>query len=225
MSNNAGFFPVNDEYLDRFCQMFINHIKNVDIMGVWYNDYEDLTIRDYCPRADLVELSCLESFRFEEPWSSKLEGQVVLVIHPFVESIRKQYNEKRNLLFNNPNVLPLFELKTIKAVQSIANTRVDFQTWFDAYEFMCREIEKIDFDIAIIGAGAYGLPLASFVKQLGKKAVHLGGATQILFGIKGQRWEREYANSIAKLFNEHWVRPNSSETPENSKNVEGACYW
>ena len=45
------------------------------------------------------------------------------------------------------------------------------------------------FDVAIIGCGAYGMPLAAMLKQAGKQAIHLGGATQLLFGIKGKRWE------------------------------------
>ena len=48
---------------------------------------------------------------------------------------------------------------------------------------------KIDFDVAIIGCGAYGFPLAAKLKQAGKQAIHLAGATQLLFGIKGKRWE------------------------------------
>ena len=31
--------------------------------------------------------------------------------------------------------------------------------------------------------------LAAHVKRLGKRAVHLRGATQILFSIKGKHWE------------------------------------
>ena len=84
-------------------------------------------------------------------------------------------------------------------------------------------IDDVDFDIAIIGAGAYGLPLCSYVKLKGKKAIHMGGATQILFGIKGMRWDsHEY---ISKLYNENWIRANSEETPINSNKVEGGSYW
>jgi hypothetical protein len=88
---------------------------------------------------------------------------------------------------------------------------------------MCAEVEKVDFDIAIIGAGAYGLPLAFHVKSLGKKAIHMGGATQILFGIKGKRWDHHEV--ISKLYNEHWVRPLPSERPEHYYDIEKGCYW
>jgi hypothetical protein len=88
---------------------------------------------------------------------------------------------------------------------------------------MCEEIAGRSFDIAIIGGGAYGLPLSSFVKKLGKKAIHIGGATQILFGIKGARWDNHQI--ISNFYNEHWTRPLSSETPQNYQLIENGCYW
>ena len=225
MSNQAGFFPTDDQSLDAFAEMFLGHVARVDVMGVWFNQYEDVICNDYCQGASLVDLDCFEPFRFAPPWSTALAGRKVLVIHPFAESIRSQYEGKRRLLFASPDVLPDFDLKTIKSVQSIGGTRVEHCTWFDAYRYMCDQMAKTDFDICLIGAGAYGLPLASFAKQLGKQAIHLGGVTQILFGIKGKRWEREYADSTAKLFNEHWVRPLPSETPVNKSTIERGCYW
>ncbi len=225
MRNNAGYFPVNDDLLDKFSQFFLEHIKSVDVMGVWFNDYEDVVCNRYCGRARLVDLDCLNPFLYKYPWSSRLKGKKVLVVHPFVESIKKQYSEKRTLLFENPDVLPEFELKTVKAVQSIAGSPVEFGSWFDAYEHMCAEIKKVDFEIAIIGAGAYGLPLASFVKSIGKQAIHMGGTTQILFGVKGRRWETGYVDTIAKLFNDHWMRPLETEIPSGYRKVEDGCYW
>src|SRR6185369_10663036 len=180
MANPAGFFPVNDESLDAFAELYLEHLPQVDIMGVWFNQYEDVICNTYCPDAELVDLDCLEPFRFSNPWSSRLAGRKILVVHPFVESIQKQYAEKRHLLFPSQDVLPDFELKTLKTVQSIAGSKVDFATWFDAYRHMCYEIARVDFDICIIGAGAYGLPLASFAKKMGKQVIHLGGVTQIL---------------------------------------------
>lgn len=224
LSNNAGVFPVHDDLLDKFSELYLDCIENTDIMAVWFNHDENTICNTYCPQAKLVELGCLESFLFKKPWSSTLRMKKVLVVHPFVESIKKQY-AKRDLLFDDPEVLPEFELKTIQAVQSIAGSKVNYVTWFDALDDMCQKIEQTEFDIAIIGAGAYGLPLASFVKRLGKQAIHLGGVTQILFGITGKRWELGYADSTAKLFNEHWVRPLEKETPPNKDSVENGCYW
>jgi hypothetical protein len=226
LSQNAGFFPATEECLDRFARLMLDGFPNADVMGVWFApDHEHIVCNTYCPGADLVEFGCIEPFHYKNPWTAQLAGRRVLVVHPFAESIRSQYSRKRTQLFADPQVLPEFELTTLKAVQSIAGHRVDFATWFDAHDHMCREIAKIDFDVAIIGAGAYGLPLATYVKGLGKQAIHMGGVTQILFGIKGKRWETAYADTTAKLFNEHWIRPSKSETPKEHRDVEGGCYW
>jgi len=225
MSTGPGFFPADPDSLDAFARLYLETVVDSDVLGVWFNDFEDEICNRYASGADLVELGCLEPFHYAEPWSEQLEGKRVLVIHPFAESIQRQYSDKRELLFANPKILPEFELKTLKAVQSIAGTYTEFVTWFDAYQSMCDAMQRVDFDIAIIGAGAYGLPLASFAKRLGRQAVHLGGVTQILFGIKGRRWETAYADTTAKMFNEHWVRPLPSETPQQYQSVEDGCYW
>ena len=84
-----------------------------------------------------------------------------------------------------------------------------------------KEISKIEFDIAILGCGAYGFPLAAYIKRKGKKAVHLGGSTQLLFGIFGKRWETSHFS----LINKYWVRPAEDERPKNYKSIEDGCYW
>ena len=181
-----------------------------------------------------IQLLLLEPYHAANPWTRILEGKKVLVIHPFSETIKRQYDSKRTLLFKNPKVLPEFDLITIKAVQSIGG-KSDFITWFDALQYMKDEIDKHEYDIALIGCGAYGFPLAAHVKRSGKKAVHLGGALQLLFGIKGKRWMNpEYGmkslpfitrNYYNNLMNEYWVFPSDTERISNAQNVEGACYW
>jgi hypothetical protein len=153
-----------------------------------------------------------------------LSGRRVLIVHPFVESIKRQYR-RRERLFHDVQVLPEFDLITLRAVQSIAGTPTEFCDWFEALEYMKRKIAKESFDTAIIGCGAYGFPLACYVKRLGKQAIHLGGITQILFGIIGKRWEGSYHSSIKGLINEYWVRPLPEERPTFASRVESGCYW
>jgi len=179
-------------------------------------------LEKFFPNAKIVPLTDLEPYYHTNPWSEVLEGKRVLVVHPYEDSIKQQY-AKHRLLFDDSRILPNLELMTLKAVQSIAANETDFSNWFDALAWMCRRVSELDFDIAIIGAGAYGLPLAALIKGLGKKAVHLGGATQILFGIKGKRWDE--LPFFQQLYNENWVRPLPTETPGNFRMVESGCYW
>jgi hypothetical protein len=225
MRVNAGVFPVDDSALDRYSDVLLHAVAQADVMGVWFNRNEHRIIGRYCPDARLVHLEALDPVLYADPWSAVLAGRTVLVVHPFAKTIASQYRTKRSLLFANEKTLPEFELKTMTAVQSGAGRDCGFETWFDGLESMSDEIARTEFDVAIIGAGAYGLPLGAVVKGLGRQAVHLGGATQLLFGVRGRRWEVESSDVIALLFNEHWVRPSAEETPEGSDLVEGGCYW
>ena len=109
-----------------------------------------------------------------------------------------------------------------------------FKTWFEALDYMYDEVMKKDFDVALIGCGAYGFPMAAHVKRSGKKAVHLGGATQLLFGIKGNRWEdpmygvKEWGlpkGFYTEMFNPYWAKAGKDRRPANADSIEGACYW
>ena len=221
--SQVGFFPVDDENLLRFANFYSEQIKKTDLIGIWgFVPGETFLINKYCPKAIKFDPTGLEPYYFENPWSEVLTGKKVLVIHPFAKSIRQQYL-KRESLFENKRVLPAFELINLQAVQSIGGNETGFKTWFDALAWMQQEIDKLDFDIAIIGAGSYGLPLSAYVKEKGKIAIHIGGATQLLFGVKGKRWETHPV--ISKLFNEHWIRPSVEEFVPQATKLEDACYW
>jgi len=223
MANNTGFFPATPGNLDRFSRLYLDAVQEVDLMCVWMIENEAEMCRTFCPKADLVDPAGYEPYYVRRPWSAALAGRKVLVVHPFARSIERQYNTARRSLFANPETLPEFELKTIPAVVSLAGTPVPFPDWFAALESMQQAIRDCDFDVALIGAGAYGLVLGAFVKRLGRQAIHLGGATQILFGIKGRRWDN-YPRS-ARLYNDAWVRPLPAETPAGAQTVEQGCYW
>lgn len=221
--NNAGVFPYGEEGAKRFFEITSPTINNIDFLGVWTTEMHDYLVDQKCSEAmQIADLDCLEPFRFDDPWTKALKGKKVVVVHPFKETIESQY-AKRELLFDNPKMLPQFDLRVVRAVQTIAGeTDARFSDWGEALNYMFEECMKEDFDVAIIGCGAYGMPLASMLKDQGKVAIHLGGATQIIFGIKGGRWDN---SPISKLYNEHWVRPLSTETPQHAVSVEKACYW
>jgi hypothetical protein len=165
--NNAGFFGADPRLLTRFSCEFLAIAGGIDILGVWFV-INERQICDDClgSGAQLVALDSLTPGPvFVSPWTRHLAGKKVLVVHPFVDSIRRQY-EKREALFANPDVLPEFALITLKAYQSLVNHNPEnHATWFDALDDMKRKIDAIDFDVALIGAGAYGMFLAHRVPQ------------------------------------------------------------
>ena len=224
LNKNAGFFPPTQVKIEEFCQLMLDDIPNVDVLGSWLPEEKKFD-KDMI-QSKKINFELLNPYFSEKPWTRVLEGKKILVIHPFAQTIESQYL-KRELLFKD-NLLPSFKLQTIQAIQSIAGNQTKFIDWFDALNFMKSEIDKRDYDVCLIGCGAYGFPLAAHVKRMGKKAIHLGGSLQLLFGIKGKRWENPNYNLIynyAELMNEHWVYPGEEEKPQNAASVEGGCYW
>ena len=227
LMNNAGVFPLNPSTIRFFCEESIAAAKEIDILCAWFHNFdgEDKLFRWYSPDAVLVGSAVYYPFFPESAWTRKLKNKRVLVIHPFAELIKKQY-KKRELLWENcDDILPQFDLITYKAVQSIGGND-EYASWAEAVKTMKCDIDKLEFDIALIGCGAYGMPLGGFIKnKMHKQVIHIGGTLQILFGIKGSRWEGEPYNYDTKLYNEFWVRPGEGLKPKNYRNVEGGCYW
>lgn len=217
----SGVSPADDDHLNRFAKLYFDDISEIDLLGVWFNPFEDVVSNEFCPHAKLTKLRNLEPYFSEKPWSAYLKGKKVLVINPFHKSITEQY-KKRDKLFKDKNILPEFDLITYRPVVSSGGIK-EFKSWFEALKSMEHDISKIDFDIAIIGAGAYGLPLAAFIKRLGKKAFHLGGATQILFGVLGKRWEDN--PDFKDFFNDEWRKPMDSEKEVGAEISGKTSYW
>lgn len=218
----SGFFPADKEALNRFVDLYMDCCKDIDLLGVWNILLQSYLADECVTNAELSELRMFEPYYFSHPWTRALKGKRVVVIHPFAGTIESQY-QKRQLLFENKEILPEFELRCVKAVQTLAGNKCEHETWFDALEWMYQEAMKEEFDVALLGCGAYGLPLAVKIKQVGKQAVHVGGSLQLFFGIKGNRWDNHEV--IGSLYNEAWVRPSEMEMIKKADVVEGGCYW
>ena len=94
------------------------------------------------------------------------------------------------------------------------------------------------FDVALIAAESYGLPLAVYCKSVKKaSAIVLGGSLQILFGIRGMRWDTLYPNgfkypvystngTVKSMYNSDWIYPLRQDSVINPEKIEhGSPYW
>ena len=221
----SGFFPKQITLLDRFHDIYTRAISNADVVYPMLYKGENYLLEKYTSPGVKYTKGNLFNTAGQCLWTRHLKGKKVLIIHPFEQTIKKQYAEKREKLHKNKDVLPEFELKTIKAVQTIAYEKDDrFNDWFEALDWMHDESLKVDYDIALIGCGAYGFPLASMIKNDGKIAIHIGGSLQLMFGIKGMRWEMN-PETVKQLYNDNWVYASDEERPERFDLIEGSSYW
>ena len=226
---NAGVYPPSLSSLYGFCSEYISSIRKINVFAQWITDASDgfaeaPIIDQYAPESQRIHSRALEPFYHEDPWSSVLKDKRVLVISPFEKSIKKQY-EKREDLWENKNILPDFKLHTLRTPMSAGISDPEFDTWFDGLEYFKKQIKGKAPEFVIVGAGAWSLPVVAYCSELGIDALHMGGGTQILFGIKGRRWDDH--DVISTFYNEHWIRPSDEEIPERMENmrIDTGHYW
>jgi hypothetical protein len=221
-----GIFPPTDEMTNVFIKEFCKSIPNINALPLWtpFNiQFEEYFINTVNKNCTFIEVRSLESYYSDEPWTEYLENKKVLIISPFIDSIQKQYN-KKELIWKDQRILPNFELKTLKHQLSPAlGIPSKYSSWIEMITDLKKQISLIDFDVALIGTGGSSLPLVSYCKKIGKKAVHLGGSLQILFGIKGYRWDQK--PHVNCFYNQNWIRPSGEEIPPYFKKHEDGCYW
>lgn len=225
MAVGPGFFPADDEHIRRFGLLMAKSAADLDALAYWDSFMQQWLLKEVCAEGITISyLENLEPYRNQgNPWTAALSGKRVLVVHPFAKSIEAQYSRKEQL-FTNRNLLPDFELQTLVPPQTIAGSAdARYTDWFDALKHLEFEVDSREFDVAIIGCGAYGFPLASHVKRSGRQAIHGGGMVQMLFGIKGKRWDLKPISK--ELYNSSWIRPSMEERPEHANEVENGCYW
>jgi hypothetical protein len=218
---NAGFYGSND--FMTYAKLYKDACNNSDLHAYWnfqgFVEMEDFLVPE---EKILLEPGALESFRFESPWTKEFLGKKILIVSPFKSTIDNQLLVK-DKIWQNKDVLPEAEYITYKSVQSIGG-KGPHKDWYESFQIMCKDISNIDFDIALLGCGSYGMPLGNYIKkELKKSAIYVGGGLQLYFGIKGKRWDN--SPDITKFYNEYWTRPSQEETPELGKYVEGGCYW
>lgn len=163
-----------------------------------------------------------------KPWTRELIGKRVLIIHPFVESFKKQlvnkfqiFKDENKKIFDDDQDFIFYKAYQTQAHHHIHNS------WEETLQHMKDDISKLDFDIALLSCGGYGIPLCNFIKtHMQKSAIYIGGGLQLLFGVFGHRWEvRDDWKKRIKENDIQFIRPNESEVIKNHKSIESGAYW
>lgn len=229
LKEGAGVYPISKPVVKAFLNENLQALKDIDVLGTW--GYAFTWVERYALRNKTIQAvshhlvapwvnSFVYSKASSKPWSSSLDGKKVLIIGGFSQSFKSQH-ERIEKVFPK-DIYPRFHAEFINAPISQGGIN-DGRTWVDHLERMKNEMESIDFDVALISAGAYALPLAYHAKKLGKVGITCGGELQLFFGVIGKRWE--HMEKVTKYQNEYWVRPSESERPANWREIENGCYW
>ncbi len=201
----------------------------------WYKPLEDeemklLRSEDF--EGTTICLRSIEPYYYQPfiRWTKLLEGRSVAIVSPFAKSCISQY-KARELIWPNKEAKTLLpeDIDFIPVVTgfppSISCGRAEWpetiRGWEDAVAYCVDACA--DAEIVILGCGAIGMLIAAELKRRGKVCVVMGGALQVLFGIKGRRWITH--QTIRGFWNNAWIMPTEEETPRAAGLIEGGCYW
>ena len=246
LTNNAGIYAPTRESLEAYVQRLLvayvhsTQIAEWDRSGPVYQitgKGQEL-IRSMVSPLKVPRLDALTLEPYYDPvhlgWMPSLIGRRILVIHPFVHTIRAQL--ERGVSPFGPDWFEsgydTSHIKVIAPPQTIAGNHgdVDWQThlstFLDRLEAHTRQEENA-FDVALVAAGGYGMLIADEIHTRMKKSVlYIGGALQLFFGIIGRRW---YTNptilAAMETYEDGWTRPMVADQPVGKDRVERGCYW
>ena len=205
-------------------------LNNCDLLAVWPIPYlrKATKVSNFSGNfIDLEALNLLKCLSISEIWSTLLLNKKVLIISPFKETIKQNYLKKDQIKHLNKILPDLKSLDIIKApygsfAHSIAKGN---SSWFKNLNAIKKQMSEIDYDVCLTGCGAYGFPLGCYSKVFLKKpALHMGGALQLLFGIKGQRWTRKKYAFLNKYM-DLWESPLIVDQPKDPYSIEKGAYF
>ena len=236
LQNNAGILCENENQIRDFSLKYETSLKNSTALAKWDGDMfgmaqlQEFFIKKH--RLPCVTTTVLEPFYCIEekmvPWSNHLLGKKVLIINPFTESFQSQiaagfqmYKDPQKKLFLDGQ-----EFVFYKSYQTAGSNRIH-KNWTETFDIMCKDIEKLDFDIALVGCGGYGHPLCDFIfSKMNKSAIYVGGGLQLLFGVMGNRWANQpFWKELIAENDSKFIRPNANEQILNQTRIENGCYW
>jgi len=236
LERNAGVFPIAlPSIFYKWQALSIAATKATDVLATgWFDilkEDEARALQAWGAKAKQIPLRSLEPYyvNHDLQWTSLLEYQRVAVVTSFTKTAMKQ-SERLHEIWGDKLVIPntvewcWIQTGYSRAVaQGTGEWPPEIHTCIQAIDYVVAEVMKSGARFALIGCGGLGMPIAKALKDRGIIAIVLGGSIQVLFGIKGRRWETH--SVISRFWNDSWVWPSKDETPANAAAIEGACYW
>ena len=219
MFSNAGFYGDNEIY-KKWRTLYTSAIIKSD----FYLDVITCPSFKICgellmklniwkPTLPYMELD----FKFWEKLVSEIgyiDNRITIVSY-FVEVMKSQ-------LKNLENIFPWMAKINFTFVKSYNTTKGNekHKDWLTTYNDLKKRVDKTNAKYVFLSCGCYGLPLCQHLKEKGRNPFYVGGFLQLLFGLKGKRWDER--QGINEHFTNHWKYP--THKPKNCEQVENWCY-
>ena len=243
LEQNFGVWPITTPSVDNWCMQYQAAMYRLTGLAAgWFKPLADMELRminETVPSAFKVPLRSLEPYYVvpELRWTAHLADKDVAVVTSFTQTIQTQLDRvDRDKIWSAleapETILPpttrwhlvrSYFPPNVSEAHHTGWASIGIKSWEPAVEYIVDEVVKTDAKIAIIGCGALGVVVGGKLRKKGISVILMGGAVQVLFGIRGKRWENH--DIISKFWNDSWIYPLESERPPNAGTIEGACYW
>lgn len=226
-----GVFPGDTGFYLRYNDFYMEHVRNLDCIGLYLNSW-DIALEK--PIIDFYELRNKFIYYVEQQpdrspngvespcYLPCFRGRKILIICPFAGLLRDRAERETFEGVWSKLGKKWFYPESVTALEFpygfARDTQEKYDTILDLYQEITAELERRDFDVALIGAGGLAIPIASHIKSMGRVGLDLGGHLQIVFGVIGQKW-RNLAEWRENYFNEWWI-----DMPAAYKPKEDACF-
>ena len=230
---HAGVFPASSGFHREFAERFALDLRELDCLGLFDPGLRTQLriIRGHRFEGDLIE------FTDQEPDQSvpaddsncylpSFRGSRILLVGPFADVLAERANRETYEAVWSKIGKRWFEPATVESVTFPygfdPDTHRRYRTALNLLEEIQSRIAARTFDVALIGAGGLGIPIAAEVKREGGIGISLGGHLQVVFGVHGERWLSQ-PDWRRNYLNEAWIRVPEDRAPDMATTEEN--YW
>ena len=231
---SLGVFPSTPDAILEFSALHAEAVQSLDFLGLLKGRLEADIIEFLDYRGSTLSLLDFEPDRSVPDNSSacylpELRDQRVLIISSIAEFLCARANAKTFAATWAKTGKHWFEPAQVISLQFPYTYDIDVQRHFGTSRHLLDSIlERIDpsrFDVALIAGASLGIPIAAAIKEMNRSAISLGGALQVLFGVKGKRW-RENPEWVENYFTSAWIDVPAERRPNMPDDFcESGAYW
>jgi hypothetical protein len=232
----AGFYPKNIlNITNEFYLKYLESLKYIDFLGSagsYYYSSKFLKIYKNDIFTNNKYLDPIYLYKKDDPWTSRLKDKNVVFISSHYQSMNLQKNRLNKVWGKKvKSIMPFKSISLIKSPNfSLGDKNLKKLNWFEVPEYLVNQVLNLNnIDFAFIGSGAYSPIISTKLKQKGISSITTCGATQLFFGIMGERWQQRGFKEHQKLFNKFWIKPLNSDRPKKYNEIKyfegNTSYW
>jgi hypothetical protein len=230
----VGIFPGEPSFYLTFNEFYMEAVRRLDCIGIvcYPAAMEMKIIQYYGLKSDLIHYPDQEPDHSSpsddrQCYLKYFRDKRLLLVCPFAELLKERANKTTFEGVWAKTGKKWFYPKSVDALEFpygfSPETHRRYINAINLYDDITARIKEKPFDIALIAAGGLAIPLAAFVKGLGKVGIDMGGHLQVLFGVIGKRWRTR--ENHERLFTPYWIDMPSKYKPKETDVCDRGAYW